>query len=70
MSTLQPSPEHKFAFGLWTIGFPGRDPFGDVTRAPIEPWEFVYRLADLGGWGVSFHDDDLIPPGTSTGGPG
>ncbi len=32
MSTWQPSPEHKFAFGLWTIGFPGRDPFGDVTR--------------------------------------
>jgi xylose isomerase len=67
MSTWQPSPEHKFAFGLWTIGFPGRDPFGDVTRAPIEPWEFVYRLADLGGWGVSFHDDDLIPPGSSAG---
>ncbi len=65
MSTWQPSPEHKFAFGLWTVGFSGRDPFGDVTRAPIEPWEFVYRLADLGGWGVSFHDDDLIPPGTS-----
>ena len=65
MSTWQPAPEHKFAFGLWTVGFSGRDPFGDVTRAPIEPWEFVYRLADLGGWGVSFHDDDLIPPGTS-----
>ena len=65
MSAWQPSPEHKFAFGLWTIGFSGRDPFGDVTRPPIEPCEFVYRLADLGGWGVSFHDDDLIPPGTS-----
>ena len=62
MSTLQPSPEHKFAFGLWTIGHSGRDTFGDVVRPPIEPWEFVYRLGDLGGWGVSFHDDDLVPP--------
>ena len=62
MSTLQPGPEHKFAFGLWTIGHPGRDPFGEVVRPPIEPWEFVHRLGDLGGWGVSFHDDDLVPP--------
>jgi xylose isomerase len=60
MNAWHPCPEHKFAFGLWTIGFPGRDPFGDVTRSPIEPWDFVYRLADLGGWGVSFHDDDLV----------
>ena len=51
MSTLQPGPEHKFAFGLWTIGHPGRDPFGEVVRPPIEPWEFVYRLGDLGGLG-------------------
>jgi xylose isomerase len=65
MNNLQPLPEHKFAFGLWTIGHPGRDPFGEVTRPPIPPWDFVYRLADLGGWGVSFHDDDLVPPGSS-----
>lgn len=61
MSTLQPRPEHRFAFGLWTVGRPGRDPFGEVARSAIEPSEFVYRLADLGGWGVSFHDDDLVP---------
>ncbi len=67
MNTLHPGPEHKFAFGLWTIGHPGRDPFGEVVRPPIEPWEFVYRLGDLGGWGVSFHDDDLVPPGSTTG---
>ena len=52
MNTLHPGPEHKFAFGLWTIGHRGRDPFGDVVRPPIEPWEFVHRLGDLGGWGV------------------
>lgn len=65
MIALHPYPEHKFAFGLWTVGNPGRDPFGDVTRPPIEPWDFVYRLADLGGWGISFHDDDLVPPGAT-----
>jgi xylose isomerase len=65
MNAWHPCPEHKFAFGLWTIGFPGRDPFGDVTRSPIEPWDFVYGLADLGGWGVSFHDDDLVLPDAS-----
>lgn len=65
MSDVEPSPEHKFAFGLWTIGHPGRDPFGEVVRPPIAPWDFVSRLGDLGGWGVSFHDDDLIPPGSS-----
>ena len=30
----QPKPEHKFTFGLWTVGNPGRDPFGDVVRSP------------------------------------
>ena len=65
MSALDPRPEHKFAFPLGTIGHPGRDSFGDPVRPPIEPWEFVYHLSDLGGWGVSFHDDDLIPPGST-----
>lgn len=65
MNELQANSDYHFAFGLWTIGHRGRDPFGEVTRPPIAPWDFVYRLADLGGWGVSFHDDDLIPPGSS-----
>jgi pimeloyl-ACP methyl ester carboxylesterase len=59
---LDPRPEHKFTFGLWTVGHPGRDPFGDVTRPPLDPVEAVHRLADLGTWGVSLHDDDLVPP--------
>lgn len=57
---LTPRPEHKFSFGLWTIGHPGRDPFGDATRAPIDPVDFVRGLAKIGAWGVSFHDDDLM----------
>ena len=57
---LTPRPEDKFSFGLWTIGHPGRDPFGDATRPPIDPVDFVRGLAKIGAWGVSFHDDDLM----------
>jgi xylose isomerase len=56
-----PSPEDKFTFGLWTVGWQARDPFGDATRAPIDPVESVHRLAELGAYGVTFHDDDLVP---------
>ncbi len=62
---LTPTPEHKFAFGLWTIGHPGRDPFGDATRPPISTADFLRGLADIGAWGVSFHDDDLMTSGAS-----
>ncbi|WP_328915725.1 MULTISPECIES: xylose isomerase [unclassified Streptomyces] len=62
---LTPAPEHKFTFGLWTVGWQGRDPFGDATRAPLDPVESVNRLAELGAYGVTFHDDDLIPFGSS-----
>jgi len=57
---LTPRPEHRFSFGLWTIGNPGRDPFGEPTRAMLDPVESVHRLADLGAWGVSFHDNDVF----------
>ena len=57
---LTPTPENKFAFGLWTIGHPGRDPFGDSTRPPVSTADFLRGLADIGAWGVSFHDDDLM----------
>jgi len=56
--------EHRFTFGLWTVGNPGRDPFGDPTRAPLDPVESVHKLAELGAWGVSLHDNDLVPLGT------
>jgi xylose isomerase len=64
MTDLRPTPEDKFSFGLWTVGWQARDPFGDPTRAPIDPIESVHRLAELGAWGVSFHDDDLVPFGS------
>ncbi|MER6303799.1 xylose isomerase [Kitasatospora sp. NPDC001539] len=60
---LVPTPAHKFTFGLWTVGWQGRDPFGDATRPALDPVETVQRLAALGAYGVTFHDDDLIPFG-------
>ncbi len=62
---LIPRPEHRFTFGLWTVGNPGRDPFGHEVRASLDPVETVHRLAQLGAYGVNFHDDDLVPPGSS-----
>jgi xylose isomerase len=57
----EPRPEHHFTFGLWTVGNPGRDPFGSEVRAPLDPVEIVHRLADLGAYGVNLHDNDLVP---------
>src|SRR3954470_15221300 len=54
-----PTREDKFTFGLWTVGWQARDPFGDATRAPLDPVEAVHRLAELGADGGTFHDDDL-----------
>jgi len=56
-----PKKEDKFAFGLWTVGWQARDPFGDATRDALDPFETLERLSELGAWGVSFHDDDLVP---------
>jgi xylose isomerase len=61
-----PKPEHHFTWGLWTVGNPGRDPFGDPVRPPITPVEIVRKLAELGVYGVNFHDDDLVPRGSSS----
>ena len=61
----QPTREDKFSFGLWTVGWQARDPFGDATRPALDPVESVHRLAELGAYGVTFHDDDLIPFGTA-----
>ena len=63
MDEPRPTREDKFSFGLWTVGWPARDPFGDATRPPLDPVESVHRLAGLGAYGVTFHDDDLIPFG-------
>jgi xylose isomerase len=59
-----PTASDRFSFGLWTVGHRGQDPFGLPTRPPIEAEEIVGRLAEVGAWGVSLHDDDLVPFGS------
>jgi xylose isomerase len=59
----QPTQEDKFSFGLWTIGWQARDMFGEATRPVLAAVEAVHKLAELGAYGITFHDDDLIPPG-------
>jgi xylose isomerase len=59
--TLTPSPADKFTFGLWTVGNRGRDPFGEFVRSPLDPVRAVHKLAEIGAWGVNFHDNDLVP---------
>jgi xylose isomerase len=60
-SSYQPNSEHKFTFGLWTVGSTGGDPFGKSVRASQSPVELVHLLAEVGAWGVNFHDNDLVP---------
>jgi len=60
-TSYQPRPEHKFTFGLWTVGNRGRDPFGDATRSSLSPIKMVKELSRLGAYGVNLHDNDLVP---------
>ena len=60
-SAFTPTPADRFTFGLWTVGNPGRDPFGDAVRPVMSPTYIVERLAELGAYGVNFHDNDLVP---------
>ncbi|HAN37133.1 MAG TPA: xylose isomerase, partial [Acidimicrobiaceae bacterium] len=64
MNAYTPRPDHRFTFGLWTVGNTGRDPFGFETRAALDPVRSVHKLAELGAYGVNFHDDDLVPFGS------
>ncbi|CAN5409209.1 xylose isomerase [soil metagenome] len=61
-----PQPEHKFTFGLWTVGNRGRDPFGDAVRDTLTPIQAVEMLAEVGAYGVNFHDNDLVPIDATT----
>jgi len=65
MSNLTPRPEDKFTFGLWTVGWLGADPFGSATRAKLDTVEAVEKLAEIGAYGMTLHDDDLFDFGSS-----
>ena len=60
-NTLQPKPEDRFTFGLWTVGNIGRDPFGEPVRPKLSAVELVQLLAEVGAYGVNLHDNDLVP---------
>jgi xylose isomerase len=60
-SSYQPKPEHKFVFGLWTLGNTGRDPFGEPVRTRLSPIEIAKMISEVGAYGVNLHDNDLIP---------
>jgi xylose isomerase len=64
-TTFTPTKADRFSFGLWTIGWQAKDQFGDATRAPLDPIEAVHKLNELGAYGLTFHDDDLVPFGAS-----
>ncbi len=64
-SPYTPTKAQKFTFGLWTLGNPGRDPFGEPTRKGYTPIELLDALADTGAYGVNLHDNDLVPFGSS-----
>lgn len=64
-SQFYPKPEDRFTFGLWTVGNIGRDPFGDPVRHLLSPVEIVHLLSEVGAYGVNFHDNDLLPVGSS-----
>jgi len=61
MASYDPDPKQKFTFGLWTVGNPGRDPFGLPTREMLSPVEIVNLIGETGAYGVNFHDNDLVP---------
>lgn len=63
MASYTATPEDKFSFGLWTVGWTGADPFGQSTRAALDVVEAVNRLSEIGAYGMTFHDDDLFPFG-------
>ena len=60
-----PTPEDRFTFGLWTVGNPGRDPFGAAVRPSLDPCDIVRKLGELGAYGVNLHDNDLVRFGAS-----
>ena len=65
--TYEPAPEHRFSFGLWTVGNVGIDPFGEPVREVLSPVQIVELLADAGAWGVNLHDNDLVPADAALG---
>ncbi|MDR2930090.1 MAG: xylose isomerase [Propionibacteriaceae bacterium] len=65
MSIPTPTREDHFSFGMWTVNWPAQDQFGSATRAVMDPVHIVHKLSEIGAWGITFHDDDLVPFGST-----
>jgi xylose isomerase len=65
MTDFTPTREDKFSFGLWTVGWQGVDVFGGAVRPPLDPATAVHKLSELGAYGLTFHDNDLFPFGST-----
>jgi len=65
MTAPTPTRDDKFSFGLWTVGYNGTDPFGGPTRNALDVVHVVEKLAELGAYGLTFHDDDLFAFGST-----
>jgi xylose isomerase len=55
-----PAPADRFSFGIWTVGWQGVDVFGTAVRPPMPAERAVRKLAELGAYGVNFHDNDVF----------
>ncbi|MCH7233140.1 xylose isomerase, partial [Glycomyces sp. L485] len=55
-----PTPQDRFSFGIWTVGWAAQDVFGPATRAPMAADRAVRELAAIGAYGVNFHDNDVF----------
>jgi xylose isomerase len=65
MSSYKPKKSDRFTFGLWTIGNRGGDPFGEATRPRLDPIANIKELGRRNVYGFNYHDDDLIPFGST-----
>jgi xylose isomerase len=60
MTQYTPTPDDKFTFGLWTVGWNGQDVFGSASRPHLDVAHSVHKLAELGAYGITFHDNDVF----------
>ncbi|MEU6137158.1 xylose isomerase [Nocardioides sp. NPDC047086] len=60
MTDYTPTAEDKFTFGLWTVGWSGQDVFGSASRPHLDVAHSVHKLAELGAYGITFHDNDVF----------
>jgi xylose isomerase len=61
----EPTKDDHFTTGLWCTAFTGREVFGTPVRPALDPMDNIRGLARIGCYGFAYHDDDLVPYGSS-----